>query len=74
MSCVRAFVGLRHLLSSHDELAGKLEELERRMTSHDKKLRVIFEAIRELIQPPQPTRRKIGFHVKERRAVYRDRR
>jgi hypothetical protein len=45
---MRAFVALRQLLTEHAELAGKLEKLERR---YDAQLRVVFDAIRELMTP-----------------------
>ena len=58
---VRAFVRLREILSTHRDLARKLEELERR---YDARFRVIFDAIRELMSPPEPPRRRIGFQVR----------
>ena len=59
---VRAFVHLREILSTHKELAHKLEQLERRIEKHDDEIRVIFEAIRQLMTPPEKPRRRIGFH------------
>ena len=56
---MRAFVQLRLLLSSHTDLARKLEALEKK---YDAQFRVVFDAIRELMAPPEPTRRRpIGF-------------
>jgi len=71
---VRAFVRLREILASNRELAQKLAELERKFEGHDDAIRTLFEAIRQLLTPPKPSRRKIGFHVKERTAKYRVRR
>jgi hypothetical protein len=71
---VRAFVRLREMLASNRELAQKLAELERKFEGHDDAIRNLFEAIRQLLTPPKPGRRKIGFHVKERIAKYRVRR
>ena len=62
---MRAFVRLRELLSTHKELAAKLEELERKYETHDRQIRSVFDAIRRLMQPPQRARREIGFRVKE---------
>ena len=61
---VRAFVKLRELLSTHKELAQKLAELERKVSSHDEAIQSLVAAIRRLMQPPAsaPVRR-IGFHV-----------
>jgi hypothetical protein len=58
---VRAFLRLRDLSVPHRELAGKLEDLERRVAGHDGELQAIIAALRELIQPPPRPRRAIGF-------------
>ncbi len=68
---MRAFVKLRQLLATHVDLARKLGELEKK---YDAQFRAVFEAIRELMTEPEPPRKQIGFHVKERRATYRVRR
>ena len=49
---VRAFVKLREIMATHKELARKLAELEQRFRDHDEKIEVIFEAIRQLMTPP----------------------
>ena len=64
---MRAFVRLRRLLASHDDLARKLEALEQR---YDAQFRVVFDAIRGLMAPPAPNRRRIGFRVEEGRPSY----
>jgi hypothetical protein len=58
---VRAFVRLRQMLASNAELARKLEELERK---YDRQFKVVFDAIRQLMTPPEPQRKAIGFHAK----------
>jgi hypothetical protein len=55
---MRAFVQLRQMLSSHADLARKLEALENK---YDAQFKVVFDAIRELMTPPDPPRRRIGF-------------
>ena len=55
---MRAFVRLRQILSSHAELARKLNELEKR---YDTQFKVVFEKIKELMTPPEPKRKRIGF-------------
>jgi phage regulator Rha-like protein len=67
---VRAFVRLREMLTSNRELAQKLAELERRLGGHDAAIRNLFEAIRQLLNSPEPPRKQIGFHVKEGKARY----
>jgi phage regulator Rha-like protein len=68
---VRTFVRLRELLASNAELARKLESLEKK---YDRQFKVVFEAIGQLLVPPQKPPRKIGFSVKEPKAKYRVRR
>jgi hypothetical protein len=52
----------------HKDLARKLEELEKK---YDEQFAVVFEAIRELMTPPEPPpKRRIGFGVEEKRARY----
>jgi hypothetical protein len=64
---MRAFVRLRQLLASNDRLARKLEALEKK---YDAQFKVVFDAIRQLMAPPEPKKRKIGFLVEERAARY----
>jgi hypothetical protein len=71
IAIMRAFVQLRAILSSHTDLARKLEKLEKK---YDAQFRVVFDAIRQLMTPSDPPRKQIGFHVKERRAAYTVRR
>jgi hypothetical protein len=58
---IRAFVRLREMLSSNANLARKLVVLEKK---HDAQFKVVFDAIRQLMTPPETERREIGFHVK----------
>ena len=58
---VRAFVQLRDLLASNRLLAEKFAELERKVSTHDQAIVGILSAIRELMHPPVPKKRPIGF-------------
>jgi hypothetical protein len=60
---VRAFVRLREMLMAHKDLARKLKELEKRLEKHDEDIGLIFEAIRELMSPPDAPPKKIGFNA-----------
>jgi hypothetical protein len=60
---VRAFVKLREMLGAHKELTGKLAELEGRVEVHDEDLTTLFEAIRQIMEPPAKPRKRIGFAV-----------
>lgn len=55
---MRAFIHLRQMLASHVELARKLDALEQK---YDVQFKQVFEAIRQLMAPPEPKRRPIGF-------------
>jgi len=61
---MRAFVRLRQMLASHADLARKLDALERK---YDAQFKAVFDAIRQLMAPPEPKpRRRIGFNVRDR--------
>jgi len=69
---VRAFVALRELLTGNKELALKLAELEsrieRKLDSHDQAIAGLIDAMRELMRPPEPTKKPpIGFVTDERK-------
>jgi len=59
---MRAFVSLRELVASNATLARKLSDLEKK---YDTQFKVVFDAIRELMTPPKPPKRQIGFHSHE---------
>ena len=59
---MRAFVRLRQLLTSHAELSQRLDELEQK---YDQQFRAVFDAIRQLMTPPQAPRRRLGFPVRD---------
>jgi hypothetical protein len=58
---MRAFVRMREILASNRELAQKLDELERKLQTHDQAITGILNAIRELAKTPTSERRPIGF-------------
>lgn len=55
---MRAFVKLRQMLSSNAELARRLNTLEKK---YDSQFKAVFDAIRQLMIPPEPKKKKIGF-------------
>jgi hypothetical protein len=61
VAIMRAFVALRGAAASNAALSRRLDELERKHAGHDDKFRIVFEAIRELMEPPAKPRRNIGF-------------
>ena len=64
---MRAFVRLRRILASHADLARKLQALENK---YDAQFKVVFDAIRELMKPPESKKRPIGFLVEEPKVPY----
>lgn len=64
---MNTFVQLRTMLADNKALARKLDELERK---YDAQFKVVFDTLRQLIAPPAPPKRSIGFHVKEKRPTY----
>jgi hypothetical protein len=66
---MRAFVRLRQILASNKELAKRLDDLERK---YDAQFKVVFDAIRQLMAPPEPKppKRRIGFLAEEPKVPY----
>jgi hypothetical protein len=59
IAIMRTFVQLRRLMDTNRDLARKIDALERK---YDEQFSVVFAAIKELIAPPPPLRKTIGFH------------
>jgi ORF6N domain len=59
IAIMRTFVQLRRLMDTNRDLARKIEALEKK---YDEQFTVVFAAIKELIAPPTPARKQIGFH------------
>jgi len=58
---INTFVRIRQVLYAHKELAHKLEQLENRVSVHDKEIEELVCSIKELMSPPQEKPKKIGF-------------
>jgi len=65
---MRAFTQLRQLLSTHKDLKKKIEAMEEK---YDENFRIVFEAIKQLLEPPEKPKKKIGYTVKEKQKAYR---
>lgn len=59
---IRTFTKLRELIASNRELRIKIEKLE---SKYDQQFKIVFEAIKKLLEPPKELPRKIGFNVKK---------
>ena len=62
IAIMRAFVKFKEALSAHKELGRKLKQLEQKVGQHDKEILTILEAIRQLMEPPEKPKGRIGFH------------
>lgn len=66
---MRAFVELRRVAGSFDALRKRVDQMEldigARLSEHDEQLAQIFEALRQLIAPPAPPTREVGFRIRE---------
>lgn len=58
IAIMRVFVKLREMIASNKELSRRLDKLEKK---YDAQFKVVFDAIRELMTPPEPKRKRIGF-------------
>ena len=58
---MRAFVSVRKMLLTNEEVGKKLAEIENRLGGHDEEFKKVFTAIRLLIKPPNKSNKKIGF-------------
>ena len=64
IAIMRAFVRLREMFASHEDLVRRLHELE---TKYDEQFQIVFEAIRQLMALPEREARRIGFQTEKER-------
>ena len=62
---IRVFTRMRELLLTHKDILLQLEKIEKKLTSHDEDIALIFQYLKKLLNPPQPPRPKIGFWRKD---------
>ena len=58
---VRAFVRLNRIAADQRRFALKLAEIEAKLATHDRSFQVVFATIKQLMQPPEPKKKRIGF-------------
>lgn len=58
---IRIFTKMREVLLTHKDILLKLEQLERKSNKHDESIQLIFQALKQFLNPPQPSRKKIGY-------------
>ena len=61
ITIMRAFIRLRQLLESNEELNRKFAAVIRKLATHDKYLQVVFDELKKLTEQPTPSRKQIGF-------------
>lgn len=61
ITIIRAFIRLRQLLESNDELNRKFVAVIRKLSTHDKYFQVVFKELQKLTEQPAPARKQIGF-------------
>ena len=62
---IRIFTRLRELVLTHKDILLKLEQIEQKITGHEDDIQMIFSALKQLVQEPNPPRKRIGFKVKD---------
>jgi len=63
IAIMRAFVQLRRMLATHEDLRRKITEMEKR---YDSKFHAVFATLRQMLETPIPPKRQIGFHSRTR--------
>jgi hypothetical protein len=58
---IEIFVKMREMLSAHKDILLKIEQLERKVTAHDEDMQAIFAALKQLLNPPQMPRQRVGY-------------
>lgn len=61
---IRVFAKMKELLLTHKDILLQLEKIERKLTQHDDDIALIFQYLKQLLNPPQPPRNRIGFKRK----------
>ena len=59
---IRVFTKLREMLLTHKDLLIKMEEIEKKVSGHDEKIKQIFQYLKQLIEQPKPPRKLIGYN------------
>ena len=58
---IRIFTRMREMIMNHKDILLQLEKIEKKLAGHDEDITLIFGYLKQLLNPPQPPRRKIGF-------------
>jgi ORF6N domain-containing protein len=66
IAIMRTFVKLRQLLESNEELNRKFAAVIRKLATHDKYFKVVFDELKKLTEQPTPLHRQIGFKTRDK--------
>ena len=58
---MRIYAKMREMLLTHKDILLKLEQIERKIAGHDEDIQLIFKYLKQLLNPPQEPRPRIGF-------------
>jgi len=61
ITIMRAFIRLRQMLETNEELNRKFAAVIRKLSTHDKYFRVVFDELKKLTEQPAPSHKRIGF-------------
>jgi hypothetical protein len=62
---IEIFVKLREMLAAHKDILLKINQLEKQVTQNSEEIRLIFGALKQLLNPPSEPRKPIGFNTKK---------
>ena len=61
MRIIDVFIRMREMLSTHKDILLKLEQMEKQLSKNNKEIQYIFEVVKQLLQPVNPPRKRIGY-------------
>ena len=61
---IEVFIKMREMLSAHKDILLQLEQLEKQISNHDESIQIIFDALKQLLNPKLPPRNPVGFKIK----------
>ena len=67
---IEVFIKMREILLAHKDILLQLEKIETKLTGHDEDIQLIFKYLKQLLNPPQKPRQKIGFKRSNEEQIY----
>ena len=62
---IRIFTRMREMIMNHKDILLQLEKIEKKLAGHDDDITLIFQYLKQLLNPPSPSRQRIGFKRKD---------